>query len=135
MTIFKRRHNENFWCYKVRLGPNQWRTFRGFSDKRATDEKARQHQAQIDRGEVGLVDPYAEHKVSPLTQHVADYLAELIAKGNDPENTHRTELRLKKVLNVCGWNRLPDVTTTSFLKAIKGNVSGAFPLAIDEYPI
>ncbi len=134
MTIFKRRPNENFWCYKVRLGPNQWRTFKGFSDKRATDEKARQHQAQIDRGEVGLVDAYAEHKVSPLTQHVADYLAELIAKGNDPENTHRTELRLKKVLNVCGWNRLPDVTTTSFLKfRDTGDMAKAAPKTRNDY--
>ena len=134
MTIFRRRPNENFWCYKVRLGPNQWRTFKGFSDKRATDEKARQHQAQIDRGEVGLVDPYAEHKGSPLAQHVADYLAELIAKGNDPENTHRTELRLKKMHNVCGWNRLPDITTTSFLKfRDTGNMAKAAPKTRNDY--
>ena len=134
MTIFKRRPNENFWCYKVRLGPNQWRTFRGFSDKRATDEKARQHQAQIDRGEVNIVNRFEEHSKRQVLEHVEDYLRELEASGHDVDNNHIVELRLKKMLNACGWRRLSDVTIAAFLRfRDAGDMAKAAPKTRNDY--
>ena len=116
MTIFKRRPNENFWCYKVRLGANQWRTFKGFSDKRATDEKARQHQSQIDRGEVGLVDPFAQHKTRLMADHIDDFIASLTGAGRDAKYVYVAEKRLNRILVNSQWKRTTDITLDGFEK-------------------
>jgi len=114
-TVFKRKDRE-IYCYKVKLGYNCWKEFPGFVDKRATEEKCRQHQAQIDRGEVGLVDPYADHKARPLEKHIADYINELHAKGRDEMYCDNSERFLVRMTTECGWNRSGDVTPDSIIK-------------------
>ena len=116
MTIFRRRPNEKFWCYKIRLGPNRWRTFKGYSDKRATHEKASQHQAQIDRGEVGLVDRYAEHKLRPLVDHVGEFIASLTGAGRDAKYVYVANKRLRRILNDIPWQHTADITLDGFEK-------------------
>ncbi len=76
----------------------------------------RQHQAQIDRGEIGLVDPYAVHKARPLTEHIAAYIGELRAKGRDDMYCDNNNRFLTRMATECGWNKIGDVTPDSMVK-------------------
>ena len=114
MTVFKRK-NRGIYYYKIRLAANQWRTCAGYTDKRATEEKMRQHQAQIERGEVGLVDPYADHKAVVLGEHIAAYVANLRAVGRDAMYCDNSERFLRRIAGDCGWQRLTDITPDGFV--------------------
>ena len=113
-SVFHRKDRPT-WYYKVKLGPNNWKNFPGFVDRRATEEKSRQHQARIDRGEVGLVDPYAEHKARPVAGHIADYVTELVGKGRDDVYCDNSRRFLERIVKECGWNRLSDITPDSIV--------------------
>ncbi len=113
-SIFKARKTSRRWSYKVKLPDGRWHTFPGFTDKRATSAKAEQHQAAIDRGEVGLVDAFAESKRQLLTKHITDYATDLTAQGRDPMHVYTTTKRLQKLAMACDWARLTDITPQSF---------------------
>ena len=114
MKVFK-RDGRAIWVYKVKISSGRWQMFSGYSDKRATEEKMRQHQAQIDRGEVGLVDPYAEHKTLPLAGHISDYIADLRAVGRDAMYCDNSERFLTRMASECGWGRITDITLDGFV--------------------
>lgn len=61
-------------------------------------------------------------------------MAQQISDGNDPANTHRMELRLKKMITACGWNRLPDIAAVSFLRfRDTGDMAKAAPKIRNDY--
>ena len=114
-TVFKRKDRE-IYNYKVKVGYNCWKEFPGFVDKRATEEKARQHQAQIDRGEIGLVDPFAVHKSKPLADHIGDYVSGLVGKGRDTDYCENSRRFLTRIATECGWQKQGDITPDSIIK-------------------
>src|SRR5262249_22237592 len=55
MATITKRPGRSKYYYRVRFANGVWSTWRaGFTDKRATESKAEQAQAQIDRGATGL---------------------------------------------------------------------------------
>ena len=134
MAIVYKPKDRKVHYYKVRIGPNRWKRYPGFVDRRATEEQCRKHQAMIDRGEVNLLNAYEGHNKRPLLEHVSDYILELLGKGNDAENTHRMELRLKKMIHACGWNYLPGISASSFLRfRDTGDMATVAPKTRNDY--
>ena len=134
MAIVYKPKDRKVHYYKVRIGPNRWKRYPGFVDRRATEEQCRKHQAMIDRGEVNLLNPYEGHNKRPVLDHVSDYILELLGKGNDAENTHRMELRLKKMIHTCGWNHLPGISASSFLRfRDTGDMAKVAPKTRNDY--
>ena len=133
-SIFKARKDSRKWSYKVKLPDGRWHTFVGFTDKRATAAKAEQHQAALDRGEVGLIDPFAEHKKRPLVEHFEDYVTDLTAQGRDSMHVYTTTKRLQKLATACNWNRMNDITPQSFSTwRSQPQVQGLSPKTRNEY--
>lgn len=66
------------------------------------------------RGERGLVDPFKKHKARALTGHVADYPADVQSLGRDDKYVYDVGKRLDKLLDLCGWRVLADVSADSF---------------------
>ncbi|MCC7065381.1 MAG: hypothetical protein IT456_21415, partial [Planctomycetes bacterium] len=64
-SIYKHRKgkpNESpRYCYTVKIA-GRWREFLGYTDKDATHTKMVDHQRRVERGEVGLVDPFEAGK-------------------------------------------------------------------------
>ena len=113
-SVFKARKSAKKWSYKVKLPDGRWRTYMGFTDKRATESRAEQHQTSIDRGEVGLLDPYAPHKQRLLSDHLSDYIADLKSLDRDAMHVDITEKRLKKLADLSGWAHIGDITPEHF---------------------
>src|ERR1043166_6248708 len=63
---------------------------------------ARQMLAELVRSaelaRVGLGDPYARHRSRPIAEHLADYVADLRARGDTPGHCARTAQRVRDVL-------------------------------------
>ena len=97
-NVFKRSGRAK-WHYKVRFADGSWSPPRsGYSDKRATEQRAAEEQAAIDRGEVGLVDPFAEHRRRPLADHVEAYKAALEGRNRTSKHVRMTSARLLAAL-------------------------------------
>ncbi len=108
-NVFKRQ-GRGKWHYKVRFANGSWSPPRaGFTDKRATERRAEDEQAAIDRGEVGLVDPYAEHRRRPITEHVNDYEAALEGRNRTAKHVSMTSSRLLAALTAMKATTLADL--------------------------
>ena len=60
-------------------------------------------------GTVGLGDPFAAHKRTPLSQHLADYKAHLAAKGDTAGHVDLTADRIGAAFAGCGFRTFADV--------------------------
>ena len=67
VRVFKRSGRPR-WHFKLKLPNGTWETRTGYVDKRATETLAAEEQARIDRGDVGLVDPFEKTRTTPLTR-------------------------------------------------------------------
>lgn len=137
MKVFKiklRNKQSPVWYYKVKTHTGEYKRFKGYSDKRATEERAANHQADIDKGIVGIVDVYKAHKAKPIKQHFADYLSELTSTGHDSINIEILDLRLSKMANLCQWQRLGDIDTQSFIRfRDTGDIAKLSPKTRNDY--
>jgi integrase/recombinase XerC len=106
MVIVFERKGRKRWHYKLRMPNGEWRTFVGFTDKRATEHRAEEEQTAIDRGEVDLVDRFAVHRHKPIAEHVADYAAALEGRNRTPKHVRMTKTRLLVVLAAMGATNL-----------------------------
>jgi integrase/recombinase XerC len=61
-------------------------------------------------GKVGITDPYEEHRLRPLAEHLADYRRELEARGNAPRYVELVASRLRDLLDGCGFTLIPDLS-------------------------
>jgi hypothetical protein len=61
-------------------------------------------------GSVGLADPCADHKQTPLQTHLADYLRDVAARGPTEAHVTKEENLIRAVLlDGCGFERAADV--------------------------
>jgi integrase/recombinase XerC len=66
-------------------------------------------------GKAGIVDPFAEHRKRPLREHVADYEAYLLGKGDDPRHVAVVGPRLKALLDGCRFVFMADVSASTVM--------------------
>ncbi len=88
----------------------------GYTDRTATKQLMARYEKAKAHGAEGLTDPYAEHKARPLAEHVADYLAGLRSLGRDEKYIYNVGKRLDKLIELCGWSLLADITADSFCR-------------------
>lgn len=85
-----------------------------YTDRQASRQKLARYEKAKAQGVEGLIDPFKQHKSRPLTEHVADYISDLKAKGRDGKYVSNCEKRIAKLLDACGWKLLADVTADAF---------------------
>lgn len=85
-----------------------------YTDRQASKQKLARYEKAKAHGAEGLIDPFEEHKARPLTEHVADYIADMKAKGRDGKYVYNCDKRLAKLIAECGWKALGDITADSF---------------------
>ena len=78
-------------------------------DKQTAERMLRKREADQGLAEVGLTDPFAEHRRRPLADHLADFAAHLRAKGDTEEHVRLTAARVTAMFDGCGFGRLGDV--------------------------
>ena len=111
----------------------------GYTDKAATKQLMARLEKARAQGAEGLVDPYAAHKARPLSEHVADYVADLRTLGRDEKYIDNVRKRLAKLIEACGWKLLGDITADSFcrwrerLPKLKDGRTQIGPRTINQY--
>src|SRR5687767_11526836 len=88
-SVYKHRagrpNESRIYHYTVKI-QGRWREFAGYTDKGATETKMADHQRRVERGEVGLVDPFEAGKRAALAKLVDTYIGRPDAAGQSPRH-------------------------------------------------
>ena len=102
-TVFKRKVNRNGKLVELERYYIEYRGLDGrrkreaaYADRQASVQKLAQREREVARCEVGLADPYAEHRKTPIAQHLADYETHLRAKGAGGKHIRDVVARLQR---------------------------------------
>lgn len=95
----------------------------GYRDRRATEALALQLETNAERGEIGIHDPYQEHRLTPLSEHVAAFRVHLERKIPEPRYVDLKITRVEKMTATC--KRLVDITEDRILDSLRSLTCGA----------
>lgn len=73
------------------------------------------------REEAGLGGPLLVHATRPLAEHIEEWVAELADAGRTGEEQRKlVRARVLKLVELAGWERLPQITRATALSALAG---------------
>jgi hypothetical protein len=91
------------WWIRLYLPDGTRPKFKGYRDRKATENEAAELERRAIRIHAGLIDPMDVHAKTPLREHLADYIRDLNAKGRCDEHVNKTEARIKTIIDGCGF--------------------------------
>lgn len=99
-------------------------TVRGSTDRRATEMKAAELEAAVERRRLGLTDARDEALVAHgkvlVAKHLDDYSRFLAGRGATAKHVHMVRAHVHRLLNLGRIDRLIDLTPSSTMTALKG---------------
>lgn len=102
--------------YRVRWidATGKKRTKKAYTSKRASEELLKKVRDGLENGDVGLADPFSEHRKRPLVDHLNDWLQVLVDRGNADKYIKNCRTRIERLATECQWNRLDDIDGDAF---------------------
>src|SRR4051812_28163213 len=111
------RKRGKVWYYRFTDADGIKREWKGCGDKRATEELARAAESEAARGRAGLIDPKAERMAAagrmPISTHIADFIATLAAKGDDPKHVALTRTYAARVVELAQVERISELVPSA----------------------
>src|SRR5262249_5190793 len=99
------------WYFRFVDADGVKRTRKGCSDKRATEELARDAEAQAAKIRAGLVEAKdlarRDHQARPLSEHLDAWRDALLNEGNTPKHADQTADRVRRLIAVM-FGAMPD---------------------------
>ena len=94
------------------------KTVKGYTDRKATEQRAAELERTSERTAVGLIDRFAEHRKRPLTEHVHDFHRALLAKECTEKQADLLMSRCLRVLDECRFRFWPEISASSVQASI-----------------
>lgn len=104
--------------YTLARGERPQTVYLGTPDKTVARKRLRDIIIEAQREAEGILAPKSQREaaIAPLSELLADYVADLRALGRDPQYIHDTEQRISRILRETGWTRLKDIRADQFVK-------------------
>jgi len=116
------RKRGKVWYFRITDENGEKPERKGCTDRRVTEELAREAESKVARIKAGLVDLKAERIARearrPIAEHVADFIAGSKAKGNDPKHVRSTRTYIERVITLAGIERISDLSPSSVSLAV-----------------
>lgn len=95
---------------------------KGCPDRRETEAMGAAVESESAKIKAGLIDPkalgYRSHEVRPLTEHLANFKAALLAKGGTAKHAGVSTNRARKVLDLARIRRISELTLSKAQTAL-----------------
>jgi integrase len=104
------------WTIQYRDAAGKICRVKGYKDKAATKQLAGRIELALERGEMEMVSPHKASMARSISEHVAEYIADLTASGRDSEYAYIAERRINRIIAEAGWKTLKDITASSFIR-------------------
>jgi integrase len=112
MAWLEKRNGKYRVAYRV--GRRVRRTV-AYTDKAASQAMLVRLNKALAQGEEGLTDPFADHRNRSISEHLADWIAEIRQTGCTQYYSEQCDGRISRLIRECGWKFLADITTDSFI--------------------
>lgn len=86
----------------------------GPRDRKAAKVMEAQLLTDLERGQVGLLDAYREHRAEPINKVISAYIANMQTEKKDAKYIETTQHRLLRIVRECNWKTIYDASVTSF---------------------
>ncbi len=107
------RKRGKVWYYRFVDADGVKRTVKGCSDRRATEDMARDAETQAARIRAGLVDAKdlarREHQARPLSEHLDAWRDAMLHEGNTQKHADQTADRVRRLIAVMNGARPDDI--------------------------
>ncbi len=100
------------WYVEYVDGDGVTRRVPGYVDKQATAQLASELERKAGQRKAGLIDRFDEHRKRPLREHLDDWQAALVAKGNTAKYANLVSGRARRVHSECGFIFWPDMSAS-----------------------
>ena len=110
------RKKSKFWYIDYKTADNTRRRVKACKDKAATIQLAAKLEREVELELTGMADKYKEYRKKPLTEHLRDFEASLLAKGNTKEYVEQTLVRIKPVFVDCKFVHWKDISMSILQK-------------------
>ncbi len=91
-----------------------------YSDKQASRRELDQMIEESERKATGIIDRYAEHRIRPIENHVADYFAHCEHKEQAKRHRQVKERDINHLIKGIGAKRLTDIEPNAVERYLKG---------------
>ena len=78
-------------------------------DKQAAERMLTKLESDSQLAAIGLADPFARSKRTPIPNHLNDYESHLTAKGNTEEHVRLSVARVRAIFKECGFRTVADL--------------------------
>ncbi len=116
------RKKGKVWYYRYVDAEDVKRERRGASDRRVTEELARQAEAEAAKIKAGLIDPkdlaLRRQDARPLADHLADWQAGMLARGRTEAHANLSHSRASRVGTLAKADRLSRLAPSSIQAAL-----------------
>jgi len=106
------RKQSRFWYIDYKTADGTRKRVKAFKDKQATQQLAAKLEKESELAQAGIVDKYKEHRKTPLSEHLENFLSSLQAKSNTPEYCNLTHYRAERICNGCKFIFWPDISAS-----------------------
>ncbi len=114
MAWLEKRNRRYFIAWREGSKTRRWGgDVQGWPDKAVAKSELGAFIKKQMRGEE-YSDPFRDQRTRPLSEHLADYVADLEAKGLDNIYVYNCEKLLNRLFTECGWKLLGDISVDSF---------------------
>jgi len=91
------RKQSKSWYVDYKAADGTRKRVKGFRDKAATAQLAAKLERKSEQAQVGIIDKYKNQQKEPLSKHLEDFRASLLAKDNSKQYVEQTLARIKPV--------------------------------------
>ncbi|GMU23564.1 MAG: hypothetical protein AMXMBFR13_36420 [Phycisphaerae bacterium] len=98
--------------------PGRIKRVAGFTDKKSTETKAGELEREAERIKSGYSDPHKEHWQRPIGDHLDDWNAALLAKGNTIAHAAKVTSRARKIITACSFEHWPEISGSRVMQRL-----------------
>jgi integrase/recombinase XerD len=112
------KKKSKFWYIDYKFVDGIRKRVKAFKDKTATTQMAAKLEKEAELAEVGIVDRFKEHRKRPLKEHLADFKANILSKGNTVQHAKLTSNRISAIVADCKFNFMSDISASKVIKCL-----------------
>ncbi len=113
-------HTAKRWYIDYVGGDGKRKRVAGFTDRRATEQKAATLERGAERRRSGLRDQCADQVARPIPDHLADYATHLEANGASKRHQSEALQRLRALVQTCQFSLLTEIESTPVERYLSG---------------
>lgn len=104
VSVWVEKHGKKFRVRELRADGRKI-TLKTFTREQLAKAYAGNRRLEHERGEAGYRDAYARHAITPLSEHVADWVTTV--NQHSPKQAEQYRYRMSRLMSECGWGTCP----------------------------